>query len=322
MSYRNIFLCAILSGMFVLSGCDEKKANADDVAVKEQTQDNKQQEILKYNAYVEVSNYHPYLADLAKELEIQRDYMDKHIKNKAPLNSYHAVEKNNISGKRALLEKAVAIKVAIADIDASAEKFLQALKAAEPLNDELINYAKTSEYLTDNGKLFMEKEPQFVEKLEQVVAAEGEFEAQMTKHDQQLVKEQFDMAEKDSFEYYNYGIIYYEKAIVNRIGGLTAKIDEPELAQLEQDTNALSELLKGYAKINSKSTGTCIDDISSFISHSREMSHKMKVDGKKYIAINMETTIALLQTSAADRDFELLMRDFSSLIQSMNADRC
>ncbi len=326
MNYKTFFFCTILSGIAMIAGCDNDKSSAKQTSARQESEEIKCQEIQKYNEYVATANYRPYINGLAESIEDHEEYVNKYVNKNNELTSYYALEKSLISGKIERLEKALAIKTPLDDLDAYAEKYLKALKALEPVNEELSLYADTKEYLSDEGKLFHEKEPQLLVLLKATVAAEDDFENKITEHDAILVKKQFEAEKKDTFLYYRNGIIYYEKVIVSELDNLMTKNDTNSLAKLEADTNELNTLYKGYLKTKNSKNSTCDSKIKSFIARSRTMSEEMKKDWDKYTEIdpNISPIKIKLQMSgsSADQEYKNLMSDFNYLIRDMNADRC
>lgn len=338
MNYKTLFFCCLLSGVILLTGCDDKKAEVQESSTTQQSlslediqkisdaEDARQREILKYNAYVDTVNYQPYNRNFSDEVEKHQGYVEENINARNKLTSYYAIGKSVIEGKKQRLEKALAIKASIIDLDASAEKYLNALNALAPVNEELSLYADTKEYLTDDGKIFREKEPVLVALLKATASAEDEFENKITEHDTVLIKKQFESQEKDTFLYYRNGIVYYEKIIIHEVGDLMQKNNAPALAKLDEDTNTLSSLFKGYLKTKKESNLSCESDMKSFISTTRTMSQKMKDNWDKYTKVDpvIASHFANLNmpVSDAESDYKNMMNDFSTLVENMNADRC
>jgi hypothetical protein len=326
MNYRTFFFCTILSGLALLTGCDDKKPKVQETSAQQKAEDIEQQEILKYNAYVDTANYQPYNKNFSDEVNRHEEYIADYINKNKKITSYSTVDKTTIAGKKERIEKALAIKASISDLDASAEKYLNALNALIPINDELSLYADTKEYLSDDGKLFREKEPQLLALLKATATAEDDFDNKITEHDTVLIKKQFESQDKDTFMYYRNGIIYYEKVIVHEIAGLIEKNDTLALAKLNEDADTLNTLFKGYLKTKQANNSTCEYDIKSFISTTRDMSQKMKNSWDEYTKVDPHIRATYghmnLPASTAESHYENLLRHFSSLIGNMNADRC
>lgn len=327
MNYRTLFFCTILSGITLLTGCDDKKSKVQETSAQQKAEDIEQQEILKYNAYVDTANFHPYNnKNFSDEVERHEEYVENNINKNKKLTSYYTLNKSTITEKKRRLEKALAIKTPVTDLDASAEKYLNALNALNPVNEELSLYAETDEYLTDDGKLFREKEPQLLALLKATAIAEDEFENKIAEHDIILVKKQFESQQKDSFLYYRNGMVYYEKIIINEVGDLIEKNDTPALAKLDEDTNTLNTLFKGYLKTKQAGNSNCESNVKSFLSSSRNMSQDMKNSWDKYTKIDADIRATYgnlnLPASSAESDYENLMSYFSSLIDDMNANKC
>lgn len=339
MDYKKLFFFAILSGMTLIAGCDDKKGGSEnrvETPANLTEQNKKAQEILKYNAYVDVSNYQsyanlPYGEDFANQLLKQKQFMADYIKKDKPLDNYSNLRKDPISGKIERLEKAVAINASLPKLDNAAATYLQQLKTLQPLNDELSLYADTKEYLIDKGDLFKQKGPRLIAQIEEVIKAENAFQDEMTQHDNQLVKAQFESSEKNSLAYFRNGVIYYEKIISHDMGDQLDQVDNDTLARIDANTNTLADLMKSYDKMKSVSSNTCTSDITRFIASSRSMTKKMRDDAKHYLASNDAYSDELkasspvyrkLSESSAESDFENLMSHFSSLIDNMNANRC
>lgn len=339
MNYKKLFFFAILSGLTLIAGCDDKKSSREtsaETSANLTEQNKKAQEILKYNAYVDVTNFQPYARlpfgeDIEDELAKQKQFMADLSKNKEPLDNYYNLRESPISGKIERLEKALAVNASLPDLDDTAAKYLQHLKTLQSLNNELSLYASSKEYLEDKGEFFKSKGPQLISQLEAVIKAQNEFEDKMTQHDNELVKEQFKSAPKDTVEYFRNGIIYYEKIIIYDFENQLNKFDSATLAKIDTNTATLAGLMKKYDNVKTVRSNTCTTNIAMFVASSRRMVKSMKDDEKHYFSRSDAYPEALqakspvyrkLAQSPAEKDFRNLMRHFSGLIDDMNANHC
>lgn len=208
----NIFSAGILFACsLALSACNDQKSSAE-----QQTQSSaEQQEIAKYNAYVDVAN--SLNSPFAKELADYRAYREPEVTSGKPLENYSVVSTLSVTQIREKLTKAAALPFAMPEIDAPAKSFEDALAKFEPINSDLSNYAESKGYLADSGKKAKEQNAGFVAALTEVANAETAFLSGIQKRDEINTQAAFDKATKDTDDYYRAGVILYSKKAV-RLG--------------------------------------------------------------------------------------------------------
>lgn len=265
--WKKLALCILLASTTTITACDDNKSTKTATSendTQKQVRDKEQHQIVKYNAYIDVANAEFITDGFSGDFEKQMQFINDNIENKKPLKNYFAVNDNNIQGKKKGLENALKMEGNLAELDVAAEQYLQALNVLEPLNQELSMYGSTKEYLSDGGKLFMEKEPALFEQLKKVLLAEDEFKEQIQILDEKNIKQTFDSAKKESLSYYKIGVIYYGKLISREIKEAISQADNTGLAKLDENINLMNTLVKGYDKTKTVTGGTCLSSMTLF----------------------------------------------------------
>lgn len=203
----------IAMACFASVGCDDQKNSAgampDPAAQQENTE---QQEIAKFNAYVDAANGFSYSAasDLAKHI----DYMKRQKKN-GDYDAYWVADDTSLKRMAEHLSEARAMKPAMADLDAPAESYGNALNAALPLVKELNDYQDSKGMLADGGQKAREKEEQYVTLMTTLAGAQQNFNTALEKRDDANLRHTFESAKKGSPDYYRSGIALYAKETMN-----------------------------------------------------------------------------------------------------------
>ncbi|SCM71992.1 conserved exported hypothetical protein [uncultured Pleomorphomonas sp.] len=223
-----LFACSL-----ALSACNDQKSSAE-----QQTQSSaEQQEIAKYNAYVETAN--SLNTPFAKELSDYRQYREPDVISGNKLDNYSVASSLAVTNIREKLGKATALPFAMPEIDAPAKSFEEALKKFEPIDSELGNYADSKGYLSDGGKKARERNAAYVAALTDVANAEAAFLSGIEKRDELNTRTAFEKAAKDSQDYYRAGLILNAKQAV-RLGDAVFETQgskeaiEPFRASLDQ----------------------------------------------------------------------------------------
>ena len=111
-----LFACSL-----VLSACNDQKSSSEEPAQSPADQ----QEIAKYNAYVEVAN--SLNTPFAKNLADYQDYREPAVTSGKKLDDYSVVSSLAVTNTKDKLAKAAALPFAMPEIDAPAKSFEEAL---------------------------------------------------------------------------------------------------------------------------------------------------------------------------------------------------
>lgn len=192
----------------VLSACNDQKSSSNEPAQSSA----EQQEIAKYNAYVEIAN--GLNTPFAKELADYQEYREPAVTSGKKLDNYSVASSLTVTRVKEKLDKATALPFAMPEIDAPAKSFDEALVKFEPINAELSNYAESKGYLADDGKKAREQNAAYVAALTEVVKAETAFLSGIQQRDEINTQAAFDKAQKDTEDYYRAGLILNAKRAV------------------------------------------------------------------------------------------------------------
>ncbi len=326
--WKKLALCILLASTTTITACDDNKSTKTATSendTQKQVRDKEQHQIVKYNAYIDVANAEFITDGFSGDFEKQMQFINDNIENKKPLKNYFAVNDNNIQGKKKGLENALKMEGNLAELDVAAEQYLQALNVLEPLNQELSMYGSTKEYLSDGGKLFMEKEPALFEQLKKVLLAENEFKEQIQILDEKNIKQTFDSAKKESLSYYKIGVIYYGKLISREIKEAISQADNTGLAKLDENINLMNTLVKGYDKTKTVTGGTCLSSMTLFLASARTISNELKHDRTEYTTVPPAAfpgMASMQRGSPAQQEANTMNDNLSSVIDSFNTDGC
>lgn len=311
---KPLFAALVVAGTLVLSGCndDNKQASQQPEAAQVSAE---QQDILKYNAFIDAANGTSFAKDLADHLKYYAD----DIKNKKPLANYSVVNTYNIKTTREELDKALALPGNLPELDATGKPLKDALAKLEPINAELDNYAKSKGFLADDGKKAQEKEAEFVAALTEVAKTQNAFFEAIAKRDELNTRAAFEKAPKDTIEYYRAGLIVYAKEAANRSDAFfETKGEQKATDALKESLNKTAEMVDGWnKKVTEAKPGGCSSTtmaMNSFLSSGRNaIAHAARGDYQRGQGMLM---------GPMQMDAQSFTQDFNNLINKLNEQRC
>jgi len=311
---KPLFAALFVAGTLMLSGCnDDNKPAAQQPEAAQVSAE--QQDIAKYNAFIDAANGVSYAQDLANHLKYYAD----DIKNKKPLTNYSVVNTYNIKTTREELEKALALPGNLPELDATGKPLKDALAKLEPINTELDNYAKSKGYLADDGKKAQEKEAEFVSALTEVAKTQNAFFEAIAKRDEINTRTAFEKAPKDTIEYYRAGLILYAKQAANRSDAFfETKGEQKATDAFKESLNNTAEMVDGWnKKVTEAKPGGCSSlmmAMNSFLSSGRNaISHATRGDYQHGQGMLM---------GPIQMDAQSFNQDFNNLINKLNEQRC
>lgn len=202
-------LAFVVGGLCVLNtACDDKKVSNNKVV---QQDDPEQQEIIKYNKYVNASN--SYTINVADELDKYIDNIQTYKKD-GDFQYYSSISGSSLKSLAERLDKAYSLPPKMDDLDTPAKKFSNAINAALPLLTELNDYQTAKTALVDKGKKVRDTEKEYVSLMKNVAESQEQFSDAMEKQDEANMRSLFDKAPKNSPEYYRGGIALYAKQAI------------------------------------------------------------------------------------------------------------
>ena len=313
---KPLFAALMVAGTLMLSACNDDQSNAQQADTSQVSAE--QQDIAKYNVFVEAANGQNFAKAL---MDHQKFYGDK-IKHKKPLTEYSVVYPYNVKVQRENLEKALAMKGNLPELDAAAKPLRDALAKLEPINAELHNYEQSKGYLSDNGKKAQEKDAEYVADLTEVVKAQDVFLDAIIKRDEINTRTAFEEAEKGTEDYYRAGMILYAKEAVRRSDDFFATAGEQKAADaFKESLDKTGEMVEGWnAKKTEGGSQECSNVLlpaNSFLSSGRDaIAHAAQGDYKRQSGMMQ----MMMNTRTLDEDS--VSRNFDSLINALNQHRC
>ncbi|MDX3988575.1 MAG: DUF3829 domain-containing protein [Achromobacter sp.] len=313
-------MSAILAATLMLAACGDDNAKPQAKAAEASTA---QAEIVKYNQYVDAANSISQSFD--ETLDQYNKYMVPKMADKKPVKDYVIGNDIMVLRTKEKLEKALAMKPAIPEIDAPAKNFADALGKLAPLSTELQNYAAAKTFLSDNGALAREKSPAYVAALTDVAKAESAFYHGISVKDTANTKEAFEKAKKDTVAYYRAGMVYYGKSTLDQATGIfegTGLGDKKDA--FKQQLDKLNEMTLGFDKktreADPKGCASTMMQANAFLAAGRKVlentdSGRYKQDAERTGAFKM------MRPTIVD-DAYSLRQTFNNLINNLNVNRC
>ncbi|AYD66313.1 MAG TPA: hypothetical protein DDZ58_13375 [Achromobacter sp.] len=317
---RPLCMSAILAATLMLAACGDDNAKPQAKAAEASTA---QAEIVKYNQYVDAANSISQSFD--ETLDQYNKYMVPKMADKKPVKDYVIGNDIMVLRTKEKLEKALAMKPAIPEIDAPAKNFADALGKLAPLSTELQNYAAAKTFLSDNGALAREKSPAYVAALTEVAKAESAFYHGISVKDTANTKEAFEKAKKDTVAYYRAGMVYYGKSTLDQATGIfegTGLGDKKDA--FKQQLDKLNEMTLGFDKktreADPKGCASTMMQANAFLAAGRKVlentdSGRYKQDAERTGAFKM------MRPTIVD-DAYSLRQTFNNLINNLNVNRC
>jgi len=317
---RPLCMSALLAATLMLAACGDDTAKQGAKAPEASTA---QAEIIKYNQYVDAANGITQSFD--ETLTQYEQYMVPKLADKKPVKDYVIVNDIMVLRTKEKLDKALAMKPAIAEIDAAAKEFSDALGKLAPLSAELQNYAAAKTYVSDNGALAREKSPAYVSALTAAAKAESAFYHGISVKDTANTKEAFEKAKKDTVAYYRAGMVYYAKSTLDQATGIfdgTGLGDKKDA--FTQQLDKLNEMALGFDKktreADPKGCASTMMKVNSLLAAGRKVlentdSGRYKQDAERTGAFKS------LRPTIVD-DAYSLRQNFNNLINNLNVSRC
>jgi len=224
----------------LLAGCnDEKEATAVVQTPAAQV------ETAKYNGYVTVANINSntFQEALAKHLTD----IAPALKSDKPIERFEVVPVLQVTNVRKRLDDALAREGSIPEIDPVARGFAEALKAFDPVNGGLANYAESKGFMADGGKRAREGEAAYLAALETVAIEERAFLGRVQERDEKLTLANYENAPEGSVERYRAGAILHAKAAMkNATRVFTTPQDEQARMVFTASLDAMAGMVESW----------------------------------------------------------------------------
>lgn len=280
MNFRMMIAATLVATSALLAGCGDKPDATAAAQPKQSAAE--QQQIEKYNLYVDVAN-----SLTTSFQEAQDNYLNQQmplLKGKEAPTSMRIENDILVDRSATKLDAAAAIDSPIVEIDAAAKDFSAALKTLSPLSHELNSYADSKGYLADNGAKARELSKDYLAALTLVAQKEQAFYKGLSDRDQALTKEAFDKAPKDTAAYYRAGLIYYGKLNNADANVLFAAPNDPaaldafekSLAQVADAATGWNKKVTEQSAKSGKSCNGGMLEINDFLGQSRSMIKDVK----------------------------------------------
>lgn len=317
---RPLRLSAVLLVTLALAACGDDSAKPEAKSPEASTA---QAEILKYNQYVDTAN--SISTTFAQALDRYETYAVPALKSSKPLKDFVISNDTTILRTKEKLDRALALPTPIAEIDASAKAFSDALGKLAPLSNELQNYSAAKTFLSDNGALAREKSPAYVAALTEVVKAEDSFYRGISVKDTANTKEAFEKAKKDTVAYYRAGMVYYGKSTMDKaVGVFEGKGLGADQEAFKQQLDKMNEMALGFDKktreADPKGCSGMMMNVNGFLASGRKILEH--TDNGRYKEDAARTGAFKMMRPTIENDANDLRQNFNNLISDLNVGRC
>ena len=317
---RPLRMSAVLAVTLALAACGDdsvkKEAKAPEAATA-------QAEITKYNQYVDTAN--SISTTFEQALERYEAYAVPALKEGKPLKDFVISNDSTIQRTKEKLDRALAMTTPIAEIDAPAKEFSDALGKLAPLSHELQNYAAAKTFLSDNGALAREKSPAYVAALTEVVKAENGFYRGISIKDTANTKEAFEKAKKETVAYYRAGMVYYGKATMDKASGVFEGTGlGADQDAFKQELDKMNEMALGFDKktreADAKGCSGMMMNVNGFLASGRKILEH--TNNGRYKEDAARTGAFKMMRPTIEDDANSLRQNFNNLISDLNIGRC
>ncbi len=317
---RPLRLSAVLLVTLALAACGDDSAKPEAKAPEASTA---QAEILKYNQYVDTAN--SISTTFAQALDRYETYAVPALKSSKPLKDFVISNDTTILRTKEKLDRALALPTPIAEIDAPAKAFSDALGKLAPLSNELQNYSAAKTFLSDNGALAREKSPAYVAALTEVVKAEDSFYRGISVKDTANTKAAFEKAKKDTVAYYRAGMVYYGKSTMDKaVGVFEGKGLGADQEAFKQQLDKMNEMALGFDKktreADPKGCSGMMMNVNGFLASGRKILEH--TDNGRYKEDAARTGAFKMMRPTIENDANDLRQNFNNLISDLNVGRC
>jgi len=317
---RPLRMSAVLAITLALAACGDDSAKKEAKAPEPTTA---QAEITKYNQYVDTAN--SISTSFEQALERYEAYAVPALKDGKPLKDFVIGNDSTIQRTKEKLDRALAMTAPIAEIDAPAKEFSDALGKLAPLSHELQNYSAAKTFLSDNGALAREKSPAYVAALTEVVKAENGFYRGISIKDMANTKQAFEQAKKDTVAYYRAGMVYYGKATMDKASGVFDGVGlGADQEAFKQELDKMNEMALGFDKktreADAKGCTGMMMNVNGFLASGRKILEH--TNNGRYKEDAARTGAFKMMRPTIEDDGNSLRQNFNNLISDLNVGRC
>ncbi|MDH2913167.1 YiiG family protein [Kosakonia cowanii] len=313
---------AVAACLFALSACDDnKKAEQPQESQSTAEQDG----IAKYNAHVEAANYVTY--SFGEDLAKYKKYNQPQLDGKKPLEElYSSGSSSAMTTLQDFLDKAIAMKPPMPELDQPARDYSDAVAKATPVIRDLENYINSKSYSSDNGAKGRELQPAYLSSMEKLVVAQANYLNAIDAKDRARIKAEFDKAEKDSLAYYRIGSIYYLKESMDAASGfLNGEGLGDKKEAFKTSLDQFNAMMTSYdTKMRERNKVGCSNMIfkaNAYLSTGRDVI-KHTEEGRYEEEAKRAHPFGMSTNNSINNDTRDLMQNFNNMINTMNLNQC
>ncbi|WP_322965912.1 YiiG family protein [Sphingomonas fuzhouensis] len=282
-----------------------------------------QSEMQKYNAYVEAANTaRTPFAEIAATYQRSIKPMFDSGKD---LTKLFFPSDPGIDRIKAQLDKALAMKPAMPELDSAARTYSEALGTVAPLYRDMANYIEAKSYMSDKGAHGRELQPALIAALDKVAAAQATYAKAIDAKDRARIKAAFEATKKDTLDYYRKGTVYYLKESMDHASGvLDGKGLGDQKAAFKASLDQFNTMAVQFDnKVREKDKTAC----ASFMLH----ANAYLAAGRDIIQRSEDGTYAKDRKNGSSfqmmkpkevQDAETLLQTYNSVINDLNVSQC
>lgn len=282
-----------------------------------------QNEMQKYNAYVEAANTArtPFADTVATYQRSIKPVFD----SGKDLTKLFFPSDPGIDRIKAQLDKALAMKPAMPELDGAARTYSQALAKVAPLYRDMANYIEAKIYVSDNGAHGRELQPALLTALDNVASAQATYAKAIDAADRARIKAAFEATKKDTLDYYRKGTVYYLKESMDHASGvLDGKGLGDQKAVFKASLDQFNTMAVQFDnKVREKDKTACASFMlhaNAYLAAGRDIIQRTE-DGTYAKDRRNGASFQMMKPKAVE-DAETLLQTYNSVINDLNVSQC
>lgn len=282
-----------------------------------------QGELQKYNAYVEAANMGQ--VSFAKTLETYRKSIEPAFDGKKDMTNLFFPSEPGIGRIKEQLDKAIAMKPDMAELDGAGRAYSDALGKVDPLYRDMANYIEAKTYTSDKGAHGREIQPSLITALENLATAQSAYMKGIDAKDRARIKAEFEATKKDTLDYYRMGMVYHIKESIDHASGV---LDGKGLGDQKDAFKAsLDQFNIMGTKFENKIRETNKDGCPGFMLHvnaylAAGRNIIQRTEDGTYAKESKNNSSFMLMKPQQTQDGETLLQNYNDVISNINIKQC
>lgn len=282
-----------------------------------------QSEMQKYNAYVEAANMGQ--VSFAETLETYRKSIQPAFDGKKDMANLFFPSEPGIGRIKEQLDKAIAMKPDMVELDGPARAYSAALGKVDPLYRDMANYVEAKTYMSDKGAHGRDIQPALIAALENLATAQADYMKGIDAKDRARIKAEFEATEKDTLDYYRMGMVYHIKESMDHASGVLdgkGLGDQKDAfkASLDQFNTMGTKFENKVRETNKAGCPGFMLHVNAYLAAGRNIIQRTE-DGT-YAKDSKNGSSFMLMKPQQAQDAETLLQDYNNVISNINIKQC